>query len=259
MSEFDRWEAQLEETARAFSYPPTPDIAGAVGRRSASRRAGPLPRRRARLILVAIGVLILALLLVPPVRAGLLEVLRIGAVRINLVEPTATPLPPTAAPARTQPTLTPRPTPLSSILDLEGETTLPAAQAQADFPIRLPSYPADLGPPDKVFLQDFGGPLLIFVWLDDQQPDRVRLSMYQFLPGPYAEKSRPEMIKPVTVNGRTAIWGEGEHLLITRSGRDVMRRLVDGHVLIWTEGEVTYRIETDLTEQEAIRVAESLR
>lgn len=258
MSEFDRWEAQLKETARAFSYPPTPDIAGAVGRRIASRRAGLNPRRRARVMLVAIGVLIVALLLVPPVRAGLLEVLRIGAVQINLVDPTVTP-PPTAEPSREQPAVTPQPTPLRSVLDLAGETSLAVAQAQVDFPIRLPSYPADLGQPDKVFLQDFGGPLLIFVWLDDQQPDRVRLSMYQFLPGPYAEKSRPEVIKAATVNGRPAIWGQGEHLLITRSGRDVMRRLVDGHVLVWTEGEVTYRLETDLSEAEAIRVAESLR
>lgn len=258
MSELERWESQLQETARSFNYPPTPDIAGAVGGRIARRRARLSPRRRASLALAAIAVLI-AGLLVPPVRAGILEVLRIGAVRINLVEPTATPLPPTAAPTSTQPTSTPRPTPLSSILDLEGETTLSAAQARVDFPIRLPSYPVDLGAPAKVFVQDFGGPVLIFVWLDDQQPDRVRLSMYQFAPGPYAEKTRPQVIKPVTVNGRPAIWGEGEHLLITRSGRDVMRRLVDGHVLVWTEGEITYRIETDLPEAEAIRVAESLR
>lgn len=254
MSEFERWEAQLQETARSFSYPPTPDIAGRIAR----RRARPTARRRASLVLSAIGVLIVALLLVPPVRAGILEVLRIGAVRINLVEPTVTP-PPTAEPSRGQPTVTPHPTPLSSVLDLEGETTLDGAQSRVDFPIRLPSYPADLGAPDKVFVQDFGGPVLIFVWLDDQQPDRVRLSMYQFSPGPYAEKSRPETIKSVTVNGRPAIWGTGEHLLITRSGRDVMRRLVDGNVLVWTEGEVTYRIESDLPEAEAIRVAESLR
>lgn len=258
MSDFDRWETRLQETARSFSYPPTPDIAGSVGRRIVRRRAGPAPRYRARLALAAVALVMAVALLVPPVRAGILEVLRIGAVRINLVEPTVTP-PPTAEPSRTQPTVTPRPTPFSSILDLEGETTLAAAQARVDFPIRLPSYPADLGAPDKVFVQDFGGPVLIFVWLDDQQPDRVRLSMYQFAPGPYAEKSRPEMIKPVTVNGRPAIWGEGEHLLITRSGRDVMRRLVDGNVLVWTEGEVTYRIETDLPEAEAIHVAESLR
>jgi hypothetical protein len=34
---------------------------------------------------------------------------------------------------------------------------------------------------------------------------------------------------------------------------------VDGHVLIWTEGAITYRLETALPESEAIRIAESLR
>jgi hypothetical protein len=34
--------------------------------------------------------------------------------------------------------------------------------------------------------------------------------------------------------------------------------MIEGHVLIWTEGEVTYRLETKLTLDEAIKVAESL-
>jgi hypothetical protein len=35
--------------------------------------------------------------------------------------------------------------------------------------------------------------------------------------------------------------------------------LIEGHVLIWTEGEITYRLETDMPLEEAVRVAESLR
>jgi hypothetical protein len=256
MSDRDRWESQLEELAGSFIYPPTPDLAGAVSRRIAARRGRSATPRRVAWTIALAG--LLAGLLVPPVRAGLLEALRIGAVRILLVEPTITPLPPTE-PARYQPTIPPQPTPLGSILDLQGETTLAAAQSRIAVPIRLPSYPADLGPPDKVFVQDFGDPLLILVWLDDAQPDRVQFSLSQFLPGPFAEKSRPRLIKPATVNGRPAIWGEGPHLLITRSGDITLRRLVDGHVLIWTEGAITYRLETALPESEAIRIAESLR
>ncbi|HEX6288560.1 MAG TPA: hypothetical protein VFZ66_05180 [Herpetosiphonaceae bacterium] len=279
----DRWAPQLEETARSFSYPPTPDIAGAVSRQLLARQARrPVERRRMVWALAALSLLIAGLLLVPPVRAGILEVLRIGAVRILLVEPTATPLPPTPASTSAQTTIMPPPTatsaimppptatgpmsaqttitatPASSVLDLEGETTLAEAQERLDFPIRLPTYPADLGSP-RVFVQDFGEPVLIVVWLDQAQPDRVRLSLYQIPPGPYAEKSRPENIKSTTVNGRPALWAEGRHFLITRSGDAVFRRLVEGHVLIWTEGTITYRLETDLSEAEAIRVAESLR
>jgi hypothetical protein len=36
-------------------------------------------------------------------------------------------------------------------------------------------------------------------------------------------------------------------------------RLVDGHVLIWADGDITYRLETNLLLEEAIRIAESLR
>ncbi len=38
-----------------------------------------------------------------------------------------------------------------------------------------------------------------------------------------------------------------------------MRHLVEGHVLVWVEDEITYRLETDLNLEEAIRIAELLR
>jgi hypothetical protein len=36
-------------------------------------------------------------------------------------------------------------------------------------------------------------------------------------------------------------------------------RLIKGHVLIWEQEEITYRLETDLPLEEAVRVAESLQ
>jgi hypothetical protein len=36
------------------------------------------------------------------------------------------------------------------------------------------------------------------------------------------------------------------------------RRLVSGHVLIWEEDGLTYRLETDLSMEEAVAIAESL-
>jgi hypothetical protein len=258
MIEHDPWESQLKDLAASFSYPPTPDIASAVKPRIIVGRSAAVSGRRAAWTFAITALLLVGLLLVPPVRARLLDVLAMGAVRVFLSQPVAAPLP-SVGPIPPQITTTAHPTPLSSILDLEGETTLESARSRVGFPIRLPSYPSGLRTPDKVFVQDFGQPLLIFVWLDDGQTDRVRLSLYQFLPGPFAEKSRPRLIKPSTVNGRPAIWGEGPHLLTTYSGNMVMRRLVDGQVLIWTEGAVTYRLETELPGSEAIRIAESLR
>lgn len=256
----EAWEARLRDAARAFPYPPTPNIAGAVWAQlaeEAGQKAGLRVSRR--LVWAALIVLLIlgGLLAVPQVRAALVEYLQIGAIRIFLVEPTptSTPLPSTSTP---QPTATP----LASLLDLAGETALAEAQQETGFPIRLPTYPADLGQPDAVFLQQLGGPVVVLVWLDDAEPNRVRLSLHQLGPGTFGDKGDPGRVEETLVNGRRAIWAEGPYILQYRHGSRVdydLRRLVEGHVLIWTEDGITYRLETDLALAEAVRVAESLR
>lgn len=246
-------ETKLREQAAAFNYPPTPDVADGV------RQQLELENRRPRMRLtqplgamVIIFVVLSALLAVPQVRAELLEFLQIGIVRIFPVAPTATPLPLTA---------TPRPTTtlVSSLVDLAGETTLEEAQSQTGFVISLPTYPPDLGPPDKVFLQDQGGPMLVLIWLEPDNSGGVRLSLHEFGEGTFAEKYAPKVIQATTVDGQPAVWAEGPYLLQIRNGDHVTRRLVDGHVLIWEMQHITYRLESNLTLAEAIQIAESLR
>jgi hypothetical protein len=36
-------------------------------------------------------------------------------------------------------------------------------------------------------------------------------------------------------------------------------RLIDGRVLVWTDGDITYRLETKLDLAEALKIAESLQ
>lgn len=258
----EQWEARLQGAAREFRYPPTPDIAVAVRRRLTS--AAQPTRFRPRLAwaaIVAALILLAGLMAVPQVRAAVIEFLRIGAIRIFLVEPTPTPTVPAVAPTSTLPTATPRPspTPLSSVLDLAGETNLADARAKAGFLIRLPTYPTDLGPPDRVFLQSLGGPVVVLVWLDPNRPDRVRLSLHELGPGTFGEKVQPQVIQETTVHGERALWTEGPYMIQLKNGDYDVRRLVMGHVLIWTVGEVTLRLETDLSLEEAVRIAESLR
>jgi hypothetical protein len=274
------WEARLRATARTFPYPPTPDIAGAARSRLDAESARPV-RLRPRLAWAVIAVLLIlgGLLAVPQVRAAVVQFLQIGAIRIFLAEPTPTmtptltpspsPLPPavvTSSSISTEepPTATPQPTPtpLSSVLDLAGETTLAEAQAQVGFPIHLPTYPPDLGPPERVFLQDLGGPVVVLVWLDPEQPDRVRLSLHQLGPGTFGQKFEPPVVRETTVHGKPAVWTEGPYLLqFQRGGQTVYdtRRLVTGHVLVWVEEDITYRLETDLSLEEAVQIAESLQ
>jgi hypothetical protein len=201
------------------------------------------------------------LLSVPQVRAAVVEFLQIGVIRILLAEPTPTATLPPATPAGRQPTPSPSPTPLRSVLDLAGETTLAEARARANFSIRLPAYPADLGEPDHVFFQDLQGPVVVLVWMDPAQPDRVRLSLHQLGEDTLAMKGEPRLIEETTVNGQRAIWTEGPYVLQFQRGNRVdydFRRLVEGHVLLWVEEDTTYRLETDLPLEEAVRVAESL-
>ncbi|HMQ55460.1 MAG TPA: hypothetical protein PKD98_25480, partial [Anaerolineae bacterium] len=169
--------------------------------------------------------------------------------------PTPPPRPETPGPPATP---SPRATPLSSVLDLGGQTTLAEAQASFGFPIRLPAYPAELGQPDRVFVQDFGGPVVILVWLEPDQLEAVKLSLHLLGPDTFAQKLQPRLIETTNVNGQPALWTSGPYLLQFQTGSD-SGRLIDGQTLIWTEGAVTYRLETSQPLAEAIRMAESLR
>lgn len=247
------WEDRVRELARQFPYPPAPDLRSRILRPGVRRPRG----RRGAWAAGAFGAFMLALgiLLASPARAGLLEFLQIGAVRIQL-QPLPTPSKPAATPSPASEAIPE--TRMPGILDLAGETTLEAAQARVPFPIRLPTYPPDLGRPDHVYLQGMGGPAVILVWRDPMRPDRIRLALFEIGPGALIEKITPQVLTDTTVHGRPALWAEGPYLLQTRSGRWELRRLVEGHVLLWTEGEVTYRLETDLGMEEAVRIAESL-
>lgn len=261
--QFERWEARIRDTARDLPYPPTPDFS-IMASSPAIATARPASRHRQGMVLAAV-LLLLGVLAVPPVRARIIEVLRIGAIRILPAEPTIVPpgaTPSTVPSSSTASTPRPMPTLTSSLLNLEGATTLQDAQQRVSFPIRLPTTPPELGPPDKVFLQDLGGAMLILVWLEPERNDQVQLSLHQFGPGTFAEKIAPRVVRKTIVRGMPAVWAVGPHLLRVRGteGEDFKeRRLVNGHVLIWAEGDVTYRLETTLAMEEAIAIAESLR
>ena len=276
-------ETRLRQVANTFAYPATPGLARAVRRRL--ERAQTRPARFWRQVAwgVVIALVILAgLMAVPQVRAAVLEILRIGAVRIVPVAPTPTLTPAALARAPTgvapittplgavsprsdggaQAVPSPSPTPLLSVLDLAGETTLAEARARAGFPIRLPTSPSDLGAPDRVFLQDLGGPVVVLVWMNSAQPNRARISLHELGPGTFAEKLQPPVIQETAVNGQPAVWTDGPYLLqFLRAGQVIFdaRRLVEGHTLVWTQGDVTYRLESDLSLDEAVHIATSLK
>jgi hypothetical protein len=110
--------------------------------------------------------------------------------------------------------------------------------------------------------------MTILIWIDPQQPGEVLMSLHLIPPGSWAvEKMNPAVVQETTVNGKHAVWAVGPYPILFSNGNLDFVRLVDGHVLIWTDGitlapgasaGVTYRLETELELEEAIRVAESL-
>lgn len=256
-------ETLIVKAADNFPYPPTPDIGAVVNQQLTAKRSR-ITIQTGRLAWVTLIVLFIlaGLLAVPQVRAAVIEFLQLGAIRIFLVEPTptATPPPPTASPqSLTTAIPRPSPTPITSLLNLAGETTLAEAQTRVDFPIRLPAVPSDLGPPDRVFLQDFGGPVVILVWLELDQPNQVHLSLHLLGANTFVGKVQPQVIRETKVNDERALWTEGPYLLQLRNGGYDTPRLVQGHVLLWQEGEITYRLESNLSLEQAIHIAESLK
>lgn len=260
--ENELFETRLASLAARLDYPRTPDIAGFVMSRLHPVRRPRFLARRWAWSLTIVLILCSSLILIPPARAAVIEFIQIGIVRIfgspstppaPLEETPSTVVPATATPGPTLPALLP------ILEDIAGEMTLEEAQQALEYPIRLPSYPADLGNPDRIFVQDADGDMAILVWLDPQQPEQVLMSLHFIPAGSWAiDKVKPSVIQETRVNGERALWTVGPYPLRLRNSDIQYTRLISGHVLIWEKGTVTYRLETDLPLEEAIKIAESL-
>jgi hypothetical protein len=240
----ERWETSIENRAKAFTYPATPDIAANVSKllRPSHRRKNLKLMARAAAMLMLIFI---ALLFVPEIRAGVLEVLRLGAIRILPQNPTPTII------------LSP-PGPLS-LLDLNPVASLEDAQDIFTFPIRLPT---NVRAPDRIFMIEDSGVMIIFVWLVPGTENQIEMSLHILRSESIADKYYPWDPETTSVNGSQAFWLVNAHVFdfygTVRDERADWIRYVDMNVLIWERSLITYRLETDLTLEEAIQIAESL-
>ncbi len=274
----DTMDERLRKLASSFAYPLTPDVAGAAGRRLSEkiRRSEPAARARQRTLIraaVAVIVVLAAIgsLAVPEVQAFVRSLLRIGSIEVVLATPTPVPTP-TSTPApgtasNLAPTLTLTPAyPPAWTQGLAGKTTLTEARQSVPFAIKLPTYPPGLGEPDQVFVQDLDGKAVILGWSDPTTSAEPNLALYELSSSFIGRKSISDttQLQGTTVHGQEAAWVNGPHVLEVYVGQTARRRwtqlrLVQGNALIWQEGEITYRLETKLPLDEAIRIAESLR
>ena len=268
---------RLREIASQFRYPPTPDVAGSMMKRLETGSRPWAKMRSAWVVTSLLALLLIVLFAVPGVRAEIVRFFEVGVVRIlpatptqpvesplSQVPTTATPmtiLPITATPQSTTTPLGPQYEPLYSVnmAGLAGETTLADAQNSLPFKIRLPEYPADLGTPDRVFLQE-DGQMVILVWTDPNDSQKALLSLYEIGPGSVIiHKFQPRVIRETQVNGQYAVWVQGPYMLQLTNGMYDFRRLVEGNTLIWEEDKITYRLESDQALEDTLKIAESLK
>lgn len=226
-------------------FPPTPALSASVASRLlADRAAGSRPRlpvlairsRRRVLVLVAVGMLAMVSLAV-----GARLVLGSAEIR---VQPGVTPSGPPLGPDELGPPVPPD-----------------RVSATAGFPVRLPAGPD----PDEAYaIETDAGTGVLLAWEAEAGSPSLAGTPWRFALMEVVSDGEPvvkavarfEDVVDVTVDGRPAFWIAIPHQLLIETATGIREFSVAGNVLIWTEGDVTFRLETPLGRVDAIALAE---
>ncbi len=225
-------ELALVALGHELDVPPTPALAPRV-RERIERRSG---RRRAFAVAFALVVLALGIAFaVPEARSAILRFFHIGAATVERVE--------TLPPAQVRPLVT----------GLGPARPRAAAERIAGISMVLPKF--EHGAPTRYYARpgaiatSFRAPRLVLL---------VELSGGQLgFTKKYA--SRQTTMAPVEVSGvYFGLWlSGGPHVVLwsTPSGEEHATTRLAGNVLLWEADGRTYRIEGDLSREEALRLA----
>ena len=249
-------ERQLSLLRDEVAWPPTPDIAAAVAARIATEPPPSAPRvvlpgrglgrtlRGSRAAAVAVAaaaaVLVVAATLAaaPGVRARIADWLGIGAVRIERVDR----LPDTGP---------------SADLGLGRRTTLAAARRTARVPV--PAI-ASLGAPDAVYVDPAGGGASVVYLARPGLPPATRRigALLQILPGGDVGLVKKLLgagtsVTGVDLDGAFGVFISGDKHVVVPPNR------LAANTLLWVRGDATYRLETALGRDAALRLARSVR
>lgn len=231
-------------TELAVQWPPEPDVAARVRARLEAE-----PPRRARRLRPALAVPLALLALavggvaaVPSARSAVLRWLGIEGVKIERV-----PVAPTPAPSASPLDLGER-TPLTPAMLVPRALGRPdAVYADADHVTFL--YRPRSGLPES--RQTGAGALLT------QFPGRTQPELIRKLAGP------DTTIERVRVDGEPGFWlGGAPHGLIYEDPSGAIRESpsrLAGPTLVWRRGDLTLRLEADVTEERALAIARSVQ
>lgn len=252
MIELRDLEDQLRALGRSITVdPPADDLANRVLARVLAERPGPftrawrwLVRSRRRLVAMIIAALIIALGLTPPVRATVLEWLRIGGVVIKTAPSPATGTSPNSPP--------PRPSGPS--------IAVAEAQRLVSFPIGLPE---ELGTPSWVGVSE-DRRVVSMDW--GSGAAQIHLDQFGGELSWVFVKQYWEDVMPTMVGGRDAVWLARSHpiVYVDRGGNEhTEQSRISGPSLVWQrtagQSEVTLRLEGNVSLARALAIAESVR
>jgi hypothetical protein len=229
-------EQALVALGRELDVPAGPDLRRAVRERIERRRA----RRRWIAVAAALAVVALGIAFaVPEARSAILRFFHIGAATVERVE--------------TLPAAEERP--LSA--GLGPVRSRDEAERVAGFDFKLPPFEGN-------------GPRRFYAWpglgaVLFRAPERVLLVELEgdqlSLTKKYAAPAT--VVRPALVNGAFALWIEGAPHVVMYLGPPGQRlhRLTTrmaGNVLLWADGDRTYRLEGKLSKRRAIELAERI-
>ena len=256
----------LVDLGGRLDYPRMPALAVQV-RHRLERELAPPPVREVlrpyRPLRRSVAIAALGLLLVAGAATAALFRIRGVEIRIR-------PTPPTAVPSRS-PTTDVSPD-LGRTLSLGERVTLGEARQAVSFRVRLPSLPG-LGSPDEVYVDDdpsSGRVTAVYAprpGLPRTSATGVGLLVTQFRARfdeefVIKETGPGTRVEQISVAGDPGYWVVGEpHTVVYVDERglnsDTLR--LAGNTLLWERNGVTFRLEADISKQQALRIAASFR
>lgn len=134
-----------------------------------------------------------------------------------------------------------------------GTAGLEQAAAMVGF---TPVVPAELGPPEGVEVSD-DALVVSLSW--STESGTLRLDQFRGSAEPLFWKTAPGAVR-VAVSGRDALWLPTAHQVTVMSAEGDVRQLpsrLAAPTLVWLDGDLTLRLEGDLSLEEATEIAES--
>jgi hypothetical protein len=234
-------ELALTRLGREVEYPETPDLTGAVRRRLAEGQPARSWRRPLAIALAALVVAAGAAMAVPQARSAILDWLGIGAVTVRHVEG----LPEVEL--------------ATGELGVGERVSLEEARERVNFPVRVPTR-AGLEDPNVYYAEPLPTGQVSFVYGSRDKPQLLitQVAALGAIEKLVSGATRVEMVSTEDAEG---VWIEGEQHVLFYPGaeREEPFRLVGNTLVLERTDGVTVRIEADISKDEALHIARSMR